>query len=62
MLINDCISYEPNSIKPIKSGVIPRPVRTLVVGISWHNAAYLGKLVIEETAYYEIATPLRGSQ
>ena len=62
MRANDCLSHESNSIKPIESGVIPRPVRTLVVGISWHNVAYLGKLVIEETAYYEIATPLRGSQ
>ena len=60
--VNDCLSQESNSIKPIESGVIPRPVRTLVVGISWHNVAYLGKPNIEETAYYEIATPLRGSQ
>jgi len=37
-------------------------VRTLVVGISWHNVTYLGEPIIEETAYYEIATPLRGSQ
>ena len=36
--------------------VIPRPVRTLVVGISWHNFACSGKLTIEVTAYYEIAT------
>ena len=42
--------------------VIPRPVRTLVVGISRYNVSCLGKSAIEETVYYEIATPLRGSQ
>ena len=36
--------------------VIPRPVRTLVVGIFWCNFTYSGKLTIEATAYYEIAT------
>ena len=41
-------------------GVIPRPVPKLVVGISWYNLTCSGKLAIEETAYYEIATPLTG--
>ena len=36
--------------------VIPRPVRTLVVGISWYNFTCSGRLTIEVTAYYEIAT------
>ena len=29
------------------------------VAISWYNLLYLGKLAIEVTAYYEIATPVR---
>ena len=48
--------------KATELGVIPRPVRTLVVGISWYNVTCLGKSAVEETAYYEIATPLWGSQ
>ena len=44
------------TMKAIEPGVIPRPVRTLVVGISRLGVTCLGKSVIEETAYYEIAT------
>ena len=32
------------------------------VKIFWYNVACLGKPIIEETCYYEIATPLWGSQ
>ena len=42
--------------KAIEPGVIPRPVRTLVVGISWYNVAYLGRFAIEVTVCHEIAT------
>ena len=45
-----------HTIKAIEPGVIPRPVRTLVVGISRLGVTCLGKSAIEETAYYEIAT------
>ena len=46
------------TMKTIEPGVIPRVVRP--VGISWYNLTCSGKLAIEETAYYEIATPLTG--
>ena len=44
------------TMKAIEPGVIPRPVRTLVVGISRLGVTCLGKSAIEKTAYYEIAT------
>ena len=45
-----------DTMKAIEPSVIPRPVRTLVVGISWYNVTCSGKRAIEETAYLEIAT------